>query len=74
MAFQYRGLRVSARAAEKYRKTVWFCAEHVRLVSYNRLMAYSITKVIQARKGERERIKRDVSIYDAISILWNAIT
>jgi len=30
------------RAAEKYRKTVWFCTEHVRLVSYNRLMAYSI--------------------------------
>jgi len=32
------------RTAEKYRKTVWFCAKHVRLVSYNPLMAYSITK------------------------------
>lgn len=44
MAFQYRGLHVSTRAAEKYWKTVWFCAEHVRLISYNRLMAYSITE------------------------------
>lgn len=60
MAFQYRGLRVSARAAEKYWKTVRFCAGHVRLVSYNFLIAHSITgrykrRARETRSGEAIR-------------------
>lgn len=68
MAFQYRGLRVpplSARAAEKCRKTVRFCAKHVRLVSYkpsNGVFNYGTIQTMRGGAGWRSRSELGESV------------
>lgn len=68
MAFRYRGLRISARAALKNNeKQSGFAPGHVRLVSYNCLMAHSITENDTSEPRERESERASVM---SVRVLW----